>query len=101
MGRFGEHGLRNGARVFMFLICSRREPKESRASMASTVHNTDHRQTETLPPGVPTTLKRPEEKAIRSFRPWMVGTDTIATLLDNGWSLGLCCRQCPRTIEMK
>jgi hypothetical protein len=57
--------------------------------------------TETLPPGLPTTLTRPEAKAIRSFRPWMVGGDTIATLLDNGWSLGICCRNCPRTIDMK
>ncbi|HVY33892.1 MAG TPA: hypothetical protein VG960_05670 [Caulobacteraceae bacterium] len=57
--------------------------------------------TETLPPGQPTTLKRPEEKAIRSFRPWMIGQDTIGTLLDNGWSLGVCCRDCPRCIEMK
>jgi hypothetical protein len=27
--------------------------------------------------------------------------NTIGTLLDNGWSLGVCCRHCPRTIEMK
>ncbi len=57
--------------------------------------------TETLPPGQPSTLTRPGAKAIRSFRPWMVGDDTIATLLDNGWSLGICCRHCRRTIEMK
>jgi len=57
--------------------------------------------TETLPPGLPSTLKRPEEKAIRTFKPWMIGADTIATLLDNNWSLGICCRHCDRTIEMK
>jgi hypothetical protein len=56
--------------------------------------------TETLPPGLPTALKRPEEKAIRAFRPWMIGNDTIGTLLERGWSLGICCRHCPRTIEM-
>lgn len=56
--------------------------------------------TETLPPGHPTALKRPEEKAIRAFRPWMIGNDTVGTLLDRGWSLGICCRHCPRTIEM-
>src|ERR1700748_357252 len=69
--------------------------------MGSAVQNTDHYETETLPPGQPTRLKRPEEKAIRSFKPWMIGKDTIGTLLDNGWSLGICCRHCPRTIEMK
>jgi len=31
----------------------------------------------------------------------MIGADTIGTLLDNGWSLGICCRDCARTIEMK
>jgi hypothetical protein len=69
--------------------------------MESSVQNPDLAATETLPPGLPTKLKRPEEKAIRSFKPWQIGADTIATLLDNGWSLGICCRNCPRTIEMK
>ena len=69
--------------------------------MGSAVQKSDRRATETLPPGSPTQLKRPDEKTIRSFRPWMIGQDTIATLLDNGWSLGICCRHCPRTIEMK
>jgi hypothetical protein len=64
------------------------------------VQNTDRYETETLPPGQPTTLKRPAEKTIRSFKPWMIGNDTIGTLLDHGWSLGICCRHCPRTIEM-
>lgn len=68
--------------------------------MGSAVQNADRYETETLPPGLPTKLKRPEEKAIRSFNPWMIGNDTIGTLLDNGWSLGICCRHCPRTIEM-
>jgi hypothetical protein len=69
--------------------------------MGSAVQKPDAAITETLPPGLPTTLNRPEEKAIRSFKPWMIGNDTIATLLDNGWSLGICCRHCPRTLEMK
>ena len=69
--------------------------------MGSSVQNPDQPATETLPPGLPTTLKRPEEKTIRSFRPSMAGADTIGTFLDNGWSLGICCRNCPRTIEMK
>jgi hypothetical protein len=65
------------------------------------VQNPDLSATETLPPGLSSTLRRPPEKFIRSFKPWMIGDDTIATLLDNGWSLGICCRRCPRTIEMK
>src|SRR6201994_1073444 len=69
--------------------------------MSSAVHKTDRPETETLPPGLPTTLRRPGEKPLRSFKPWMMGGDTIGTLLDRGWSLGICCRQCPRTIEMK
>jgi len=69
--------------------------------MGSAVQNPDRHETETLPPGLPTKLKRPAEKAIRSFKPWQIGNDTIATLLDNGWSLGICCRNCPRTIEMR
>lgn len=85
----------------MFPIRSSRDRKESSARMGSAVQKPDAAITETLPPGQPTTLKRPEEKAIRSFKPWMIGNDTIATLLDNDWSLGICCRHCPRTIEMK
>jgi hypothetical protein len=69
--------------------------------MGSAVQNPEPLATETLPPGLPTALKRPAEKTIRSFRPWMIGKDTIGTLLDNGWSLGICCRHCSRTIEMK
>lgn len=56
--------------------------------MSVAVQKTEPPTTETLPPGLPTKLKRPEEKAIRSFKPWMIGADTIGTLLDNGWSLG-------------
>lgn len=85
----------------MFPIRSARDRKESSARMGSAVQKPDAAITETLPPDLPTTLKRPEEKAIRSFKPWMIGNDTIATLLDNGWSLGICCRHCPRTLEMK
>jgi hypothetical protein len=69
--------------------------------MSAAVQKTEPPTTETLPLGLPTKLKRPEEKAIRSFKPWMIGADTIGTLLDNNWSLGICCRHCPRTIEMK
>jgi hypothetical protein len=65
------------------------------------VQNPEPKPTETIPPGLPTRLTRPEAKYIRSFKPWMIGADTIGTLLDNGWSLGICCRECTRTIEMK
>jgi hypothetical protein len=57
--------------------------------MSVAVQKTEPPTTETLPPGMPTKLKRPEEKAIRSFKSWMIGADRI------------CCRHCPRTIEMK
>ena len=69
--------------------------------MNPTVHKANAMGTETLPPGLPTELKRPPAKYLRSFRRWMIGDDTIGTLLDNAWSLGVCCRGCPRTIEMK
>jgi len=69
--------------------------------MGRAVQNPDAPVAETLPPGLPSTLKRPEDKAIRSFKPWMVGDDTIGTLLDEGWSLGICCRACGRTVECK
>ncbi|MDQ0462949.1 hypothetical protein QO010_000697 [Caulobacter ginsengisoli] len=45
------------------------------------------------------TIKRPEEHYIRKFRPSYVGRDTIRTLLQNGYSLGICCKDCPRLIE--
>jgi hypothetical protein len=45
------------------------------------------------------TLERPDAKLIRHFGLWQVGDDTIRTYLEKGYSLGICCRDCPRTIE--
>ena len=45
------------------------------------------------------TLKRPAEKLISRFGLWQVRDHTIRTYLEKGFSLGICCRNCPRTIE--
>ena len=47
----------------------------------------------------PSTLRRPDAKLIRHFALWQVGDDTIRTFLEKGYSLAICCRACPRTIE--
>jgi hypothetical protein len=51
----------------------------------------------TQPPS--STLKRPADALIRRFHLGQVGTDTVETFLTKGYSLALCCRQCPRLIE--
>ena len=45
------------------------------------------------------TLQRPAEKLISRFGLWQVKDHTIRTYLEKGFSLGICCRACPRTIE--
>ncbi len=45
------------------------------------------------------TLKRPDAKFILRFHAGQVGPDTISTYLEKGWSLAICCKDCPRTIE--
>lgn len=47
----------------------------------------------------PSTLKRPPETLIRRFHLGQVGNDTVRTFLTKGYSLAICCRECPRTIE--
>jgi len=47
----------------------------------------------------PSTLQRPDEKLISRFGLWQVKDHTIRTYLEKGFSLGICCRNCPRTIE--
>lgn len=47
------------------------------------------------------TLKRPPEALIRRFHLGQVGADTVATFLTKGYSLAICCRECPRTIEWR
>lgn len=48
---------------------------------------------------LPTTLTRPPERFIRAFRPSMVEDHTVGQLIEKGWSLGICCRACPRVVE--
>ncbi len=45
------------------------------------------------------TIQRPAAKLINRFALWQVRDHTIRTYLEKGFSLGICCRNCPRTIE--
>jgi hypothetical protein len=45
------------------------------------------------------TLKRPSEKLLRRFDADQIGDDTIRTFLTKGFSLAICCRDCPRLSE--
>jgi hypothetical protein len=45
------------------------------------------------------TLTRPDEALIRRFAIWQVRDRTIRAYLEKGFSLAICCRDCPRTIE--
>ena len=45
------------------------------------------------------TIQRPPAKLISRFGLWQVKDHTIRTYLEKGYSLGICCRECPRTIE--
>lgn len=47
----------------------------------------------------PSTLKPPPKKALQAFRVDQVGHDTIATFLEEGWSLAICCKACERLVE--
>ncbi|QUD90316.1 hypothetical protein [Phenylobacterium montanum] len=47
----------------------------------------------------PSTLKRPPAKMIAGFHARQVGADTVRTFLQNGWSLAICCKACPRVVE--
>lgn len=51
----------------------------------------------TLP--TPSTLKRPSDKLLQRFRPEDIGDDTVGLFLAKGFSLAICCRDCPRLIE--
>lgn len=52
-----------------------------------------------LATNIPKTLKRPPDKYIRAFKPRMVEGHTVGDLVGQGWSLGICCRHCPRVVE--
>jgi hypothetical protein len=45
------------------------------------------------------TLERPEERLIQKFDVWQVKDRTIRSFLAKGFSLAICCKQCPRMIE--
>lgn len=45
------------------------------------------------------TLTRPPEHLVRAFHAGQVGDDTIRTFLAKGYSLAICCKQCPRLVE--
>jgi hypothetical protein len=42
---------------------------------------------------------RPPAKAVQAFRPEQAGRDTVRTYLSKGWSLAICCKDCPRLVE--
>lgn len=50
-----------------------------------------------LPPR--STLTRPPEKLLRHFHIGQIGSDTVRVFLTKGFSLAICCRDCPRVIE--
>jgi len=51
-------------------------------------------------PRYPTsTLERPAERLLKTFNISQVGNDTIRTYLRRGFSLAICCRDCPRMME--
>jgi hypothetical protein len=45
------------------------------------------------------TLERPPDRLLRGFKIAQVGNDTVGTFLRRGFSLAICCRDCPRLIE--
>lgn len=51
------------------------------------------------PSVVPSTLKRPDQKLISRFDVWQVKDRTIRGFLEEGFSLAICCKACPRMIE--
>lgn len=51
-------------------------------------------------PNYPTsTLRRPPTHLLKAFKISHVGNDTIRSYLQNGRSLAICCKDCPRMIE--
>ena len=45
------------------------------------------------------TLERPADRLLKTFTVAQVGNDTVRTDLQRGFSLAICCRDCPRLIE--
>jgi len=44
-------------------------------------------------------LTPPAKKALKAFHAGQVGSDTIETYLQKGWSLANCCKACERLVE--
>lgn len=45
------------------------------------------------------TISRPPAKALQAFQAGQAGEDTILIYLMKGFSLGICCKDCPRLVE--
>lgn len=45
------------------------------------------------------TLKRPAKRAVQAFDLEQIGADTVRTYLAKGYSLAICCKDCPRIVE--
>jgi hypothetical protein len=45
------------------------------------------------------TLERPATRLLKHFKLEQVGDDTVRKYLREGFSLAICCRDCPRLIE--
>jgi hypothetical protein len=45
------------------------------------------------------TLERPPDRLLKTFKIAQIGNDTVRTYLRRGFSLPICCRDCPRLIE--
>jgi hypothetical protein len=45
------------------------------------------------------TLKRPDDRLLRKFRLGQIGSDTVRLYLERGYSLAICCVNCPRLME--
>ena len=45
------------------------------------------------------TLERPPDRLLKTFKISQIGSDTVRTYLRRGFSLAICCRDCPRLIE--
>jgi hypothetical protein len=50
-------------------------------------------------PQIHSTVRRPPAKLLQSFHIGQIGDDTIRVFLTCGWSLAICCRECPRVVE--
>jgi hypothetical protein len=45
------------------------------------------------------TLERPPKHLLKTFKVWQIGKDTVETYLRRGYSLAICCQDCPRMQE--